>query len=56
MMRYRGKFQRSWYTVVVIEPSDRGKVLEQKWKKWYELEGWKRYALLLLVQSTAPGM
>ncbi|KAH8889564.1 hypothetical protein GQ53DRAFT_723274 [Thozetella sp. PMI_491] len=42
MMRYRGKYQRSAYPVVVIDPSDEGEVLEQKWKKWCGLEGWKR--------------
>lgn len=42
MMRYRGRFQRSSYTPVVIDPSDEGKVLEDKWKRWYEQESWKR--------------
>jgi len=42
MMRYRGKFQRSSYHDVVIDPSDEGEVLEDKWKTWYELESWKR--------------
>ncbi|KAB5551149.1 hypothetical protein GE09DRAFT_1125088 [Coniochaeta sp. 2T2.1] len=42
MMRYRGKFQRSHYPQLVIEPTDEGKVLEEKWKKWSELEAWKR--------------
>jgi len=43
MMRYRGKFQRSHYPQLVIEPTDEGKVLEDKWKQWSELEAWKRY-------------
>ena len=43
MMRYRGKFQRTAYPNIQIDPSDEGKVLEEKWKRWYELEGWKRY-------------
>ena len=42
MMRYRGKFQRSSYPSVVIEREDEGKVLEEKWRVWYELESWKR--------------
>ncbi|KAK4186449.1 C6 transcription factor RegA [Podospora australis] len=42
MMRYRGKFSRIAYPDIVIHQSDEGKVLEEKWKKWYELESWKR--------------
>ncbi|GAB1310394.1 Transcription factor Pig1p [Madurella fahalii] len=42
MMRYRGKFGRSFYPDVVVYPSDAGKVLEDKWKQWHELESWKR--------------
>lgn len=42
MMRYRGRFQRSSYANVVIHSSDHGEVLEEKWKRWYELESWKR--------------
>lgn len=44
MMRYRGKFGRSAYPDIVIYPSDEGKVLEDKWKKWCQLESWKRCA------------
>lgn len=47
MMRYRGKFQRSHYPQLVIEPTDEGKVLEEKWKKWSELEAWKRFVCSL---------
>ncbi len=60
MMRYRGKFQRSCYPVIAIDPSDEGKVLEEKWQKWYELEGWKRQCNLAaqrwssLKRSLAP--
>jgi hypothetical protein len=43
MMRYRGKFGRAAYSDIVLYPSDEGKVLEEKWKKWYQLESWKRY-------------
>ena len=42
MMRYRGKFQRSAYPHVIVDPSDEGEVLEQKWKTWYQMESWKR--------------
>jgi hypothetical protein len=49
MMRYRGKFQRSHYPQLVIEPTDEGKVLEEKWKEWSELEAWKRFVSYLLL-------
>ncbi|KAK4230534.1 putative transcription factor [Podospora fimiseda] len=42
MMRYRGKFGRTAYPDIIFYPSDEGKVLEDKWKRWYELESWKR--------------
>ncbi|KAK4181650.1 putative transcription factor [Triangularia setosa] len=42
MMRYRGKFTKTAYPDVIIHPSDEGKTLEEKWKKWYQLESWKR--------------
>ncbi|KAL2180354.1 uncharacterized protein P884DRAFT_192361 [Thermothelomyces heterothallicus CBS 202.75] len=42
MMRYRGRFGRSAYPDIVIHPSDKGQVLEEKWKKWHQLESWKR--------------
>ncbi|KAK4672909.1 hypothetical protein QC763_107150 [Podospora pseudopauciseta] len=42
MMRYRGKFTKTAYPDVIIHPSDEGEVLEEKWKKWYQLESWKR--------------
>lgn len=49
MMRYRGKFQGSHYPQIVIDGADEGKVLEEKWKRWYELECWKRSAQPLLL-------
>lgn len=42
MMRYRGRFGNSLYPDLIIHPSDEGKVLEDKWKEWYQLESWKR--------------
>jgi hypothetical protein len=42
MMRYRGKFSRSHYPQIVIDAADSGKTLEDKWKKWSDLESWKR--------------
>ncbi|KAI1873210.1 uncharacterized protein JN550_003463 [Neoarthrinium moseri] len=42
MMRYRGKFQRSSYQQITVEPTDEGEVLEDKWRRWHEQESWKR--------------
>ncbi|KAK7432706.1 hypothetical protein QQZ08_000565 [Neonectria magnoliae] len=42
MMRYRGKYQRSSYPAIDVDPSDEGEVLHDKWKKWVGLEQWKR--------------
>ncbi|KAL2199228.1 hypothetical protein P885DRAFT_31719 [Corynascus similis CBS 632.67] len=42
MMRYRGRFGRSAYPDIVIHPSDEGEELEEKWRKWHQLESWKR--------------
>ncbi|KAK3940047.1 hypothetical protein QBC46DRAFT_354455 [Diplogelasinospora grovesii] len=64
MMRYRGKFQRSTYPNIVLDPSDEGQVLEEKWKRWCELESWKRLvfhaylrdAQVSMTQFCNPGM
>ncbi|KAM7191545.1 C6 transcription factor RegA [Naviculisporaceae sp. PSN 640] len=56
MMRYRGRFQRSSYTSVVIDPSDEGKVLEEKWRRWYELESWKRLAFHAYLRDAQVSM
>ncbi|KPM40652.1 hypothetical protein AK830_g5890 [Neonectria ditissima] len=42
MMRYRGKYQRSSYPAIAVDSSDEGEVLHEKWRKWIELEQWKR--------------
>ena len=42
MMRYRAKFQRSAYPVIVVDPADEGDILEEKWKLWHQRESWKR--------------
>jgi hypothetical protein len=42
MMRYRGKFHRSHYPQIIIDAADSGKTLEDKWKKWSDMESWKR--------------
>jgi hypothetical protein len=42
MMRYRGKFQRSSYSMISVTPDDEGANLEQKWRTWVEMEKWKR--------------
>jgi hypothetical protein len=41
-MRYRGKFGRAAYPDIIIYPSDEGKLLEEKWRKWHQHESWKR--------------
>lgn len=35
MMCYRGKFIKIVYLDVIIYFFDEGKVVEEKWKKWY---------------------
>lgn len=42
-MRYRGKFQRSYYPPIDVRPEDDGEELEAKWKAWVEKEQWKRF-------------
>jgi hypothetical protein len=42
MMRYRGMFQRSSYPLIPVDAADEGEVLENKWRRWYEKESWKR--------------
>ncbi len=42
-MRYRGRFDRSSYPTISVDPSDEGEALEDKWKWWRENESWKRY-------------
>ncbi|KAK3983920.1 zinc finger protein klf1 [Cladorrhinum sp. PSN332] len=56
MMRYRGKFGRTSYPNVVFYPSDEGKVLEDKWKRWYELESWKRLAFHAYLRDAQVSM
>ncbi|KAK4105849.1 hypothetical protein N658DRAFT_441475 [Parathielavia hyrcaniae] len=56
MMRYRGKFSRPTYPDIAICPSDEGEVLEEKWKKWYQLESWKRLAFHAYVRDAQVSM
>ncbi|KAM7223238.1 hypothetical protein V8F06_001451 [Rhypophila decipiens] len=56
MMRYRGRFQRSSYPSVVVDVSDEGKVLEEKWKRWYELESWKRLVFHAYLRDSQVSM
>ncbi|KAK0731674.1 hypothetical protein B0H67DRAFT_82858 [Lasiosphaeris hirsuta] len=56
MMRYRGKFKRSAYPSVVIAPSDEGKILEDKWKTWYEFESWKRLVFHAYLRDSQVSM
>lgn len=56
MMRYRGKFQRSAYPHVMIDPSDEGEVLEEKWKTWHEMESWKRLVFHAYLRDSQVSM
>ncbi|KJZ79034.1 hypothetical protein HIM_01807 [Hirsutella minnesotensis 3608] len=56
MMRYRGKFQRSRYPITVVDPSDQGQVLEEKWKAWVEREQWKRLVFHCYVREAQTSM
>ncbi|KAK2592892.1 hypothetical protein QQS21_009424 [Conoideocrella luteorostrata] len=54
MMRYRGKFQRAKYPIIKIDPSDKGEVLQEKWRAWVEREQWKREAQTSMTTLTNP--
>ncbi|KAK4199140.1 putative transcription factor [Triangularia verruculosa] len=56
MMRYRGKFTKNAYPDVIIQPSDESKVLEEKWKKWYQLESWKRLVFHVYLRDAQVSM
>ncbi|KAI1128422.1 hypothetical protein F5Y10DRAFT_240667 [Nemania abortiva] len=56
MMRYRGRFQRSSYPAITVSESDQGEVLEEKWKRWYEAESWKRLAFHCYTRDTQASM
>ncbi|KAI0600176.1 hypothetical protein F4775DRAFT_546523 [Biscogniauxia sp. FL1348] len=56
MMRYRSRFQRTSYPSISVTESDEGEVLEQKWKRWYELESWKRLAFHCYLRDAQTSM
>jgi hypothetical protein len=56
MMRYRSKFQRASYPTIVVDPSDEGRVLEDKWRTWYERESWKRLVFHCYVREAQVSM
>ncbi|KAI1082804.1 hypothetical protein F5B20DRAFT_530424 [Whalleya microplaca] len=56
MMRYRGRFQRSSYPTVSVDPADEGDVLKEKWKRWYEMESWKRLAFHCYLRDAQVSM
>ncbi|KAH9909377.1 hypothetical protein F4778DRAFT_768243 [Xylariomycetidae sp. FL2044] len=56
MMRYRGRFQRSSYVAITVEESDEGEVLEEKWRRWYEQESWKRLAFHCYLRDAQTSM
>ncbi|KAF3010521.1 hypothetical protein E8E14_009942 [Neopestalotiopsis sp. 37M] len=56
MMRYRGKFQRSSYPLISVEASDEGDVLEEKWRRWHEMESWKRLVFHCYLRDAESSM
>ncbi|KAI0430237.1 hypothetical protein F5Y09DRAFT_308240 [Xylaria sp. FL1042] len=56
MMRYRGRFQRCSYPAIVVNESDQGQALEEKWKSWYEAESWKRLAFHCYTRDAQTSM
>ncbi|KAF5661538.1 putative transcription factor Pig1p [Fusarium heterosporum] len=56
MMRYRGKFQRSSYSMISVTPSDEGTSLEQKWRTWVDMEKWKRFVFHLFLRDSQQSM
>ncbi|KAI1356338.1 hypothetical protein F5Y01DRAFT_267082 [Xylaria sp. FL0043] len=56
MMRYRGRFQRCSYPAVIVNESDQGQALEEKWKSWYEAESWKRLAFHCYTRDAQTSM
>ncbi|CAJ2501732.1 Uu.00g045850.m01.CDS01 [Anthostomella pinea] len=56
MMRYRGRFQRSSYAAISVDEHDEGDVLEHKWKRWYEMESWKRLAFHCYLRDSQTSM
>lgn len=42
MTRGRGLFTDEKYPPLLVDPSDEGTVLENKWKLWVQRESWKR--------------
>ncbi|KIL90941.1 transcriptional regulator crz1 [Fusarium avenaceum] len=56
MMRYRGKFQRSSYSMISVTPNDEGANLEQKWRTWVDMEKWKRFVFHLFLRDSQQSM
>ncbi|KAH9999580.1 hypothetical protein F4779DRAFT_605364 [Xylariaceae sp. FL0662B] len=56
MMRYRGRFQRSSYPSISVSPADEGDILEEKWKRWYEMESWKRLVFHCYLRDAQASM
>ncbi|KAK3497977.1 uncharacterized protein B0T23DRAFT_411236 [Neurospora hispaniola] len=57
MMRGRGKFTRGAYLpAIVVTEADEGKELEDKWKRWMEMESWKRLAFHAYLRDAQVSM
>lgn len=57
MMRGRGKFTRGAYLPsIVVTEADEGKQLEDKWKRWMDMESWKRLAFHAYLRDAQVSM
>ncbi|KAM5351599.1 hypothetical protein ACJ41O_004322 [Fusarium nematophilum] len=56
MMRYRGKLQRSTYTMISVDPADEGTALDQKWRSWVDMEKWKRLVFHCFLRDSQQSM
>ena len=56
MMRRDGRFWRSSYPSIIVNPEDEGEVLQQKWKDWIHQESVKRFAYRVLQHDRVVSM
>ncbi|KAF7553026.1 hypothetical protein G7046_g7211 [Stylonectria norvegica] len=56
MMRYRRRFQRASYPLISVDISDDGPALEEKWRRWTEMEQWKRLVFHCYIRDAQASM
>lgn len=56
MLRYRGKFQRSYYPMMHVYPDDTGEELQAKWKTWIAREEWRRLVFHCYIRESQVTM